>query len=154
MHLVCTLSIFRCQPTAEEGRARRIRGWGLRGLCLTPPPPHTQNKKKTNSWPLGSVLAERIFRGRFGYIYIYIYIYIFFFFFSARGGGRGESEALGGWGVDFLLKIPGGGVSPGKEGPRGRRVFAEFGNSGGGGAKYFFFGAEMSTKGSFVDFYF
>ena len=50
-----------------------------------------------------------------------------FFFFSARGGGRGSPRPPGRGGVDFLLKIPGGGGSPkegGAEGPGGclRRI--------------------------------
>ena len=70
-----------------------------------------------------------------------------FYFFSARGGERGSPRRQEG-GVDFLLKIPGGGSPGGRgaEGPGGclRRI-GDFG--GGGEAKYFFFfGAEMSTK--------
>ena len=76
--------------------------------------------------------------GRFGYIYIYIYI-----FFFCSGRGIGESEAPEGGGR-FLLKISGGGEEGGVEGPGGclRRIGEFFL----GGAKYFFFGAETSTK--------
>ena len=57
---------------------------------------------------------------------------IFYFFCSGRG--KGESEATGGGGVDFLLKVPQGGGSPGGGGPRGREgVCGKLGNSGGGG---------------------
>ena len=83
-------------------------------------------------------LTECSLGGRFGY----------FLFFSARGGGKGNPRRREGGGVRFLLKIPGGGggLEEG-EGPRGREgVCGELGNLGGGGAKYFFFGAEMSTK--------
>ena len=70
-----------------------------------------------------------------------------FFFFLL---GEGEFEEPGGGGIGFLLKMPGGGggVLQEGEGPRGREgVCGELGNYGtGGGAKYFFFGAEMSTK--------
>ena len=61
--------------------------------------------------------------GRFGY----------FFFFSSRGGGRGARGVLGGGGIGFLLKIPGGGFSK-KEGPRGREgICGGPGNLLGGG---------------------
>ena len=53
-----------------------------------------------------------------------------FFTFFARGGGIGESEAPGGRGVVFLLKIPGEGGEEegGAEGPGGRlRRIGEFG---------------------------
>ena len=67
-----------------------------------------------------------------------------FYFFSARGGGRGSPRPPGGGGVDFLLKIPEGGGSPGGEGAEGpggclRRI----GDFGGGGAKYFFRGRNV-----------
>ena len=79
-------------------------------------------------------LPENITRpflgGRFGY------------FFFCSGERKGESEAPGGGrGNDFLLKIPGGGVSwpGGGGGARGwQGACGEFG--GGGGAKYFFWG--------------
>ena len=51
----------------------------------------------------------------------------------------------GGGGVEFLLKISGGGVSR-RGGPRGREgVCSKCGNWGGGGLNIFF-RAEMSTK--------
>ena len=70
-----------------------------------------------------------------------------FFLLGEGGGGEGESEAPGGEGVCFLLKCQEGGGSPGgggAEGPGGclRRI----GELGWGGAKFFFCGAEMSTK--------
>ena len=69
------------------------------------------------------------------------------FIFFCSGSGKGESEAQGREGWDFLLKIPGGGGSSGEEGLRCREgVCGELGNFEGGGAKYFFLGAEMSTK--------
>ena len=74
--------------------------------------------------------------GRFGY----------FLFFSARGRGRGSPRHRGGWGDDFLLKIPAGGVSRagggGGEGPGGclREIW------GGGGGLNIFFGAEIPSK--------
>ena len=75
--------------------------------------------------------------GRFGY----------FYFFFCSGKGEGESEASGGGGVDFLLKIPGGG-SPGEEGegPRGwEGVCGELGHWG-RGAKYFFSGPKCPPR--------
>ena len=65
------------------------------------------------------------------------------FYFSARGDGREESEAPGGG----LVKIPegGGGLQEGGEGLSGREGVSAA-NWGMGGAKYFFFGAEMSAK--------
>ena len=69
-----------------------------------------------------------------------------FLFFFCSGRGRGESEAPGGGGVDFSLKIPGGGSPGGRgaEGPGGclRRI----GDFGEGGATYFFFGVEVSCR--------
>ena len=71
---------------------------------------------------------------------------IFNFFCSGEGRGspsrQEEPETV------FFLKIPGGGGFPGGGGGAGAkgcpRRIGEFG--GGGGAKYFVFGAEMSTK--------
>ena len=75
--------------------------------------------------------------GRFGY---------FLFFCFCSGRAKGESEAPGGG--RFLIENPRlmGGFSSRPMGPGGclRRV-GEFGG-GGGEAKFFFFGAEMSTK--------
>ena len=68
--------------------------------------------------------------GRFGY----------FLFFSAPGRGKGESEAKGGGGADFLLKIPGRGVSRRERGRGGGRVSGRIGEFGGGGEIYFFSG--------------
>ena len=69
------------------------------------------------------------------------------FYFFCLGEGKGESGATGrGGGSVFLLKIPeGGGASPTRGGGRDGvgRVFA---GNWGGGAKYFFFGAEMPAK--------
>ena len=62
-----------------------------------------------------------------------------FYFFSARGRGRGSPGRRGG----FLLKIPWKGGSPKGGGGLREGVCWEL---GGGGAKYFFWGAEMSTK--------
>ena len=63
--------------------------------------------------------------------------------------GKGETEAPGGGegGLIFYLKSQeGGGVLSEGKGPRGREgVCGKLGIFG-GGAKYFFFGAEMSTK--------
>ena len=57
----------------------------------------------------------------------------------------GESEAPGEGGVVFIENAQEGGGEGGTEGPgRCLRRIGEFG--GGGGAKYFFFGAETSTK--------
>ena len=70
-------------------------------------------------------------------------------FFPAQEVGRGCLRRREGWGIGFLLKIPGGGgTSPGREGPRGREgVCGELGNFGeGGGLIFFFSGAEMSTN--------
>ena len=36
-HRFPDLTLFRCQIDFEEGRARRIRGWGPGGLCLVNP---------------------------------------------------------------------------------------------------------------------
>ena len=77
---------------------------------------------------------QNILGGRFG-------------FFSCSGEGKGVRGARKGvGGVSFLLKIPGGGFSQerGAGGAEGRGgVCGEF---GGGGAKYFFFEAEIPTK--------
>ena len=74
--------------------------------------------------PSGSFLSLPFLGGRFGYF--------LFFFFSGRG--KAESEAPGGRGIHFLLKIPGRGGGF-QEGPRGREgVCGELGNWGGGGA--------------------
>ena len=53
---------------------------------------------------------------------------------SALGEGKGESEAPGGGGGRFLLKIPGGGGFSGRVGAGGRRAGRVVaGNVGGGG---------------------
>ena len=67
-----------------------------------------------------------------------------FFFFSAGEGEGGVRDEMPG-GVRFLLKIPGRGGCPGGGGA-GEGVCSELGIFFGGGAKYFFFGAEMSTE--------
>ena len=68
----------------------------------------------------------------------------YFLFFSARGRGRGVRGAEG----DFLLKIPGGGGSPGRVGEGGARdregVCGKLG--GGGGAKYFLSGPKFPAR--------
>ena len=74
---------------------------------------------------------------------------VFFFFFLPFGERERGVRGAGERGVGLLLKIPaGGGVL--QEGPRGRDGVC--GESGtffwGGGAKFFFFGAETSTKSS------
>ena len=77
-------------------------------------------------------LRTRILGGRFGY----------FLFFFGWGQGKGDRHARGGGGDDSLLKIPGGGgFSRAGEGG-GCEGLGEFG----GGAKYFFFGAEIPTE--------
>ena len=69
---------------------------------------------------------------------------IFYFFCSGRGGVR--SAGRGGGGIGFVLKIPGkgGGSRRGAEGPGG--CLWRTGEFGGVGAKFFFSGAETSTK--------
>ena len=68
---------------------------------------------------------------------------IYFLFFSARGGGMGSPRC---WRVPFLIESRrGGGLQDGR-GRRAGRVSAAHRELGGGGGKYFFFGAEMSTK--------
>ena len=65
----------------------------------------------------------------------------YFLFFSCSGRGKGESEAAGRGGVDFLLKIPEGGGSPGgggAEGPGG--CLRQIGDFLGGGLNIFFRG--------------
>ena len=66
------------------------------------------------------------------------------FFFFLLGEGKGESEAPG---RGIFIEFPGvGGVSPGGEWGRGAGgVLLRIGEFW-GGAKYFFSGAEMSTK--------
>ena len=68
---------------------------------------------------------------------------IFYFFCSGRV--KGESKAPGRTGVRLFIENPRRGVSRKAEGPGGcpRRI-GEFGEAG--GAKYFFFGTETSTK--------
>ena len=61
-----------------------------------------------------------------------------FFIFSARGGEWGSPRRQEGAGIVFYLKIPGGGGA-------GRVSAANWGIFG-GGANFFFFGAETSTK--------
>ena len=64
-----------------------------------------------------------------------------FYFFLCSGRGKGESEAPGGWGIGFLLKIPGGGGEAG----RGRRAGRSAANRGiwGGGLNFFFRGRNV-----------
>ena len=68
-----------------------------------------------------------------------------FFIFFCSGRGKEQFEAPGKGGFRFLIENPRRGVSRGRgsEGPGGclRRIWDL-----GGGAKYFFLGAEMSTK--------
>ena len=77
-----------------------------------------------------------------------------FYFFFCSGRGKGESEAAGRGGVDFALKIPEGGGSPGgAEGSRGREgVCGQLGIWGGGGAKYFFSGPKCPPSKGPNDF--
>ena len=72
--------------------------------------------------------------GHFGY----------FFFFFGSGEGKGEYGTTGRGVSVFLLKIPGGGGVLQERGG-GQGAGRSAGNLG-GGAKYFFFGAEMPTK--------
>ena len=89
----------------------------------------------------GDILKGRsengILDGRLGYFLSFL-----------LGEGKGKSEAPGGGrGVGLFIEKPRrGGVSEGGGGgPRGREgVCGEFGE--GGGAKFFFFGAEIPTK--------
>ena len=71
-----------------------------------------------------------------------------FSIFFCSGRRKGESEAPGGGGGSrFLIENPRrGGLQEGRGGGAGRVSAANFWELGGGGAKYFFFGAEMSTK--------
>ena len=65
------------------------------------------------------------------------------FIFFCSGKGKGESGAAG-RGGSVCIENPrrGGGV----QGGAGRVSAGNLGELGGGGAKFFFFGAEMSTK--------
>ena len=67
------------------------------------------------------------------------------FNFFCSGEGKRESEAPGRGGGD-LLKIPGGGCLPGGLGRGGEGPGGCLRGFWGGGAKYFFFGAEIPTK--------
>ena len=70
-----------------------------------------------------------------------------YFLFFCSGGGKGHSEAPGGGGVGFSLKIPGGGEVSQKRGGgvRGREgVCEEF--RGGGGLNIFFRGRNARQK--------
>ena len=68
------------------------------------------------------------------------------FYSLARGGGRGSQRRREGGGRFLLLRIPGGGAFQGG-GAKGPGVcLRRIGEFGGGGAKYIFCGAEMSTK--------
>ena len=70
------------------------------------------------------------------------------FYFFLLGEGKRDSGAPG---VDFVLKIPGGGALQDERGRGAGSVCSELGNLGGGGEVYiFFFGAEMSTKKSML----
>ena len=71
-----------------------------------------------------------------------------FIFFLLLGGGEGGVQGAGrGWG-DFYGKSQEGGGLPGGwgRGVRAGMVFVGILAGGGGGAKYFFVGAEMSTE--------
>ena len=75
---------------------------------------------------------------------------IFYFFLLGEGewGARGAGRE-GGSVFLYWKSRAGGGGSSGREGPRGREgVCSDLGNWG-GGPKYFFWGAEMSTKAWF-----
>ena len=73
-------------------------------------------------------------------------IFSFFLLGEGEGGVRGAGSQGGG--VNFLLKIPGGGggVLREGEGARAGRVSAVNCGIAGGGAKHFLFGAEMSAN--------
>ena len=74
------------------------------------------------------------------------------FYFFCSGERKGEFEAPGGGrGDDFLLKIPGRGVSRAGRGGGARGWEGVCGEFGWGGAKYFFFGAEIPTKMITID---
>ena len=70
------------------------------------------------------------------------------FYFFCSGEGKGESEALGG-AVGFSLKVPGrgGGVWRGGGHPGMGVCLRGIWEFGGGGQFFFFFGAEIPTKG-------
>ena len=76
-----------------------------------------------------------------------------FFIFSARGGGVEAPEGSGG--SVFIEKAQEGG-SPGREGPRGRRVSAANWEIflGGGVAKYFFGGPKCPPRKSIAQYSF
>ena len=75
--------------------------------------------------------GQEILGGRFEY----------FLFFLCSGRGKRESEPPVG-GEDRFIESPRRGGSPGRQ----EGVCGELGDFWGGGGKYFFFGAEMSTK--------
>ena len=80
-------------------------------------------------------------------IYVLVDVSDIFCFFSCSGRGKGEFEAPGREGVRFLIENPRRGVSRRERVQGAGRVSAaNLGFLGGGGAKYFFSGAEMSTK--------
>ena len=69
---------------------------------------------------------------------------IFLFFFCLLGEGEGGVRGEGGWGVDFLLKVPGGGGVSRRERGRGAgRVSGRIGEFGGGGLNIFFRGRNV-----------
>ena len=67
----------------------------------------------------------------FGHIFL-VDVLDIFSFFSAWGGGMGGVRGEGGCGVDFVLKIPGGG-SPGGRGAEGPGASAANWGTWGGG---------------------
>ena len=86
-----------------------------------------------NDYVLGFIISWWTFR-------------IFFIFFAREG--EGESEALGGGGISFLLKVPGGGgvLQDGRGGGTGRVSAAKLFFFWEGGGLNIFFGSEMSTR--------
>ena len=96
---------------------------------LAQPPPSPRERSLLGIF----VKVTFVLGGRFEY----------FLFLSARGRGRGSPGRPRGGEVGFLLKIPGRKGVPQDRGG-GEGVCRKF--ERGGGAKYFFRGAEMPTK--------
>ena len=82
------------ESTPEEGRARRIRGWGPGGLCLINPsqPYHCWGPKKTNKHKQLRGIVPEMGGGQI--------VYVFPFFLGKRETHKQNSQEISGKGRD------------------------------------------------------